>query len=67
MSSLVEIEKAAERLPADQKQELIFFLCRSLKIGGTRTLPPPRDIPAGQIADWIREDEEGFRRFKSGS
>ncbi len=56
MSTLAEIEKAAEALPADQKQELMLFLAARLRAEGAR-LPEPRRFSREQIQAWIAEDE----------
>lgn len=66
MSTLTEIEAAAETLPPEQKQELILFLVTRLRAGGME-LPPPRDIPKGQIGRWIADDEAGYRDFLAGA
>ena len=65
MSTLAEIEAAAEALPAEQKQELIVFLGMRLRAQGAR-LPEPRTFPAQQKAEWIAEDEADMRRFREG-
>jgi hypothetical protein len=65
MSTLAEIEAAAETLPAQQKQELLLFLAERLRrSGGPR--PEPRTSPSERIASWIREDEADMRRFREG-
>ena len=66
MSTLAEIEQAAEVLPVEQKQRLVAFLLAGLRKGGAQ-LPPPRDIPKSTIEQWVAEDEEGFRKFKAGA
>ena len=66
MSTLAEIEQAAEVLPVEQKRRLLFSLLTSLRKGGAQ-LPPPRDIPKATIEQWVAEDEEGFRKFKAGA
>jgi hypothetical protein len=66
MSTLAEIEQAAEVLPVEQKQKLVAFLLAGLRKGGAQ-LPPPRDIPRATIEQWVAEDEEGFRKFKAGA
>ena len=66
MSTLAEIEKAADALPPEQQQELLLFLATRLH-GKTGPLPPPRDIPREQIEQWIAEDEAGHRRFLAGA
>jgi hypothetical protein len=64
MSTLAEIESAAEALPPDQKQELFLFLAARLR--GAGQLPPPRGFSREQIEGWIADDEEGMRRFREG-
>ncbi len=66
MSTLAEIEAAADRLPPEEKQELILFLAARLRSTGAE-LPPPRTFSKEQIASWIADDEEGCRRFVAGS
>ena len=64
MSTLAEIEAAADALPAEQKQELLLFLAARLRVGSGE-LPPPREFGREQIEKWIADDEEGHRRFLS--
>ena len=66
MSTLAEIEQAADTLPPEQQQELLLFLATRLH-GKAGALPPPRDIPREQIEQWIAEDETGHRRFLAGA
>jgi hypothetical protein len=63
MSTLSEIEAAADQLPPEQQQELLLYLGARLHAAGG-TIPPARDIPLEQIHAWIVEDEEGYRRFQ---
>jgi hypothetical protein len=65
MSSLAEIENAAEALPPDQKEELFLFLATRLR-GAARELPPPREFSRVEMEGWINDDEEGYRRFRAG-
>jgi hypothetical protein len=65
MSTLAEIEAAADALPAEQKQELILFLAARLRAGASE-LSPPREFTREQIEKWIADDEEGYRRFLAG-
>lgn len=64
MSTLAEIEAAADTLSAEQKQELILFLAARLR--GAGDLPHPRDFSREQMDAWIADDEEGMRRFREG-
>ncbi|MGH9886648.1 MAG: hypothetical protein ACREBE_14030 [bacterium] len=63
MNTLAEIEKAADALPPDQKQQLLLFLAARLRAGGAR-LPEPRKFSREQIAGWIAEDEADLERLK---
>lgn len=65
MTTLAEIEAAADALPAEQKQELILFLATRLRVG-TDELPQLREFSREQIEQWIADDEEGYRRFLNG-
>ena len=62
MSTLVEIEAAADALPSEQKQELFLFLAARLR--GAGQLPPPREFSREQIESWIADDESGMRRLQ---
>ena len=66
MSTLTEIEAAADRLPPEEKQELILFLATRLRATGAE-MPPPRSFSKEQIQQWIAEDEEGYRLFAAGA
>ena len=66
MSTLTEIEAAADSLPAEQQQELLLFLATRLHGAGGQ-LPPPRDIPRAQMDRWIAEDEAGHQHFLAGA
>ena len=65
MSTLAEIEAAADSLPPEQKQELILFLATRLRRAGVK-LPEPRKFTREQIDSWIAEDEADMRRFREG-
>ena len=64
MSTLAEIETAADALPAEQKQELLLFLAIRLREG--RALPQPRDFTREQMDAWIAEDEADMESFRRG-
>ena len=66
MSTLAEIEAAADGLPPEEKQELILFLATPLRRAGVK-LPPPRKFSREQIASWIAEDEQEMQRFREGA
>jgi hypothetical protein len=66
MSTLAEIERAAETLPPKDKQELMLFLAARLRAEGAR-LPEPRGFDREEIESWIAEDEADLQRFKQGA
>lgn len=66
MSSLLEIEEAADVLPVEEKKELVAFLLTRLR-GVNDELPPVRDIPKETIDRWVADDEEGYREFLAGA
>lgn len=65
VSTLAEIEAAADALSTEQKQELILFLAARLRAGNGE-LPPPQEFSRQQIEAWIADDEDGYRRFLAG-
>ena len=65
MTTLSEIEAAAERLPAEQKRQLLLFLAERLRAEGA-PLPEPRRFSRAQVDEWIAEDEADAKRFREG-
>lgn len=65
MSTLAEIEAAADALSPEQKQELLLYLATRLRAQGAR-LPEPRLFSREQLSDWIKADEAEMRRFREG-
>ena len=65
MSTLTEIEAAADTLPPAQKRELLLFLAMRLRAEGA-ALPVPWTFSREQMAGWIAEDEADMRRFGQG-
>ena len=65
MSTLTEIEVAADALPVKQKEELFVFLATRLRANGAQ-LPPPRKFSRDEMAGWIAEDEADMRRIREG-
>ena len=63
MSTLGEIEIAADALPPAQKQELLLFLAARLRAQAGE-LPPPRKVGPAQVESWIAEDEADMQRFR---
>ena len=66
MSTLTEIEQAADILPPDQKRKLAWFLLTRLRAEGDGELPPVRDIPKEQIEKWIADDDADYKNFLFG-
>jgi hypothetical protein len=64
MSTLAEIEAAADALSPEQKQELMLFLAARLRANGAK-LPEPRGFSPNEIANWIARDETDLARFKA--
>ncbi len=65
MSTLEEIEIAADALSAEQKQKLLLFLVERMRAQGAK-LPEPRSFSAEQVQNWISEDEEDLKLFDQG-
>ena len=65
MSTLAEIEAAADALSPEQKQELLIFLTTRLRAQGAK-LPEPRKFSQDQVQSWIAKDEADMRKFQEG-
>ncbi len=65
MSTLAEIEAAADALTPEQKQELMLFLAARLRAQNARP-PEPRKFSHDQMAHWIAQDEADMQRFREG-
>jgi hypothetical protein len=63
MSSLMDIEEAAVKLPAEEQQKLLRFLLRVVPVSD-EDLPPPRQFSDEEIKSWLAEDEAGMRQFR---
>jgi hypothetical protein len=63
MSTLAEIERAADALSPEEKQELMLFLATRIRAQGAR-MPEPRRFSTETIQGWIAEDEAALRRLK---
>ncbi len=63
MSTLAEIEAAADALSPEQKQELLLFLAERLRAQGGPP-PEPRTFSREQMAGWIDEDDADMKRFR---
>jgi hypothetical protein len=61
MSTLPEIEAAADALPPAQKQELLLFLAARLRAQWAQ-VPAPRRFSRAQLDAWIAEDDTDMQR-----
>ena len=64
MSTLAEIETAADSLPSEQKAELLRFL--AMRLRRERTLPAPRVYSHEELAAMLAEDDAAGARFRQG-
>jgi len=63
MSTLMEIEQATVKLPAEDQKRLLRFLLRILPANEAE-LPDPRIFSNEEIQNWLAEDEASMRRFR---
>ena len=64
MSTLVEIETAADSLSSEEKEELLRFL--AMRLRGNRAMPKPRIYSDEELATMLAEDEADGERFRQG-
>ena len=64
MSTLAEIETAADSLSSEEKEELLRFL--AMRLRKDRVLPKPRVYPGEELATMLAEDEADGERFRQG-
>ncbi len=64
MSTLIEIETAADSLSSKEKEELLRFL--AMRLRNERDLPKPRIYSDEELATMLAEDEAGGERFRQG-
>ncbi len=64
MSTLIEIETAADALPDEDKESLLRFL--AMRLRAKRTLPTPRIYSEAELASMLAEDEADGERFRQG-
>ena len=63
MTTLAEIETAADALSPEQKEELLLFI--SVRHSSQRArLPEPREFSREQIAAWMAEDKADMDRIR---
>jgi len=61
MTTLAEIEAAADTLPPEEQKELFLYLALRLKENGPKI--QPRELDQNQIRNWIIDDEAEMRRL----
>ncbi len=64
MSTLTEIEAAADGLPREEKEELLRFL--AIRLRQERTAVKPRIYSEAELAAMLAEDEADGERFRQG-
>jgi hypothetical protein len=64
MSTLAEIETAADSLSSEEKEELLRFL--AMRLRKDRAMPKPRIYSDQELASMLAEDEAGGERFRQG-
>ena len=64
MSTVQEIETAADRLPVEQKEGLLRFL--AIRLRKDRAQPQPRLYSQEELSSMLAEDEADGERFRKG-
>ena len=64
MSTLAEIETAADSLSYEEKEELLRFL--AMRLRKDRAMPQPRIYSDEELATMLAEDEADGERFRQG-
>ena len=67
MSTLAEIESAAEALPTEEQRELLRFLLRIVPVSDGKMPAAPRVFSDEEIEGWLKEDREAMRRFRESA
>ena len=62
MSTLVEIEAAADSLSSSEKEELLRFL--AMRLRDNRAMPKPRIYSDEELSTMLSEDEGDGERFR---
>ena len=62
MSTLAEIETAADSLSSEEKEELLRFL--AMRLRKDRATPKPRIYSDEELASMLAEDEADGERFR---
>ena len=64
MSTLAEIETAADSLSSEEKEELLRFL--AMRLRKDRAMPQPRIYSDEELASMLAEDEADGELFRQG-
>lgn len=64
MSTLAEIETAADSLSNEEKEALLRFL--AIRLRKERALPPPRLYTGKEVETMLAEDEADGARLREG-
>ena len=64
MSTLTEIETAADSLSSEEKEALLRFL--AMRLRKDRAMPNPRIYSDAELASMLAEDEADGERFRQG-
>lgn len=62
MSTLIEIEAAADSLSREEKEELLRFL--AMRLRKDRAMPKPRIYSDEELATMLAKDEADGERFR---
>lgn len=66
MTTLAEIENAADKLSGMEKEQLLLFLAKRLR-DERQNLPSPRRFGREQVDAWIAEDEADLQQLRSNT
>ena len=64
MSTLAEIETAADSLSTEEKEQLLRFV--AMRLRKDRAMPEPRIYSDAELAAMLAEDENDGERFRQG-
>jgi dsDNA-binding SOS-regulon protein len=65
MTTLTELENAAQALDRKDQEELFLFLAKQLRTDGC--MPEPRVFDVQQIESWVAQDETDMAAFRNHS
>jgi hypothetical protein len=63
MIALPEIESAVRKLSDRDKQQLLLVIAQSLRVQAP-ALPESLKFTAGEVQDWIQEDDDDMERLR---